>query len=709
MSLEPATKDACVFIVDLSPSMLSRYASETGDTKGLMNVEEVLGEGQSRMSSAIHAVQVLISSQMLRSKVHECTVLLIGTSVTRNRLAASSGEGGGYNNVVELMEFGRPNEEVLRDLEKVKRRQGYFEKDFEAAFVAPEVEKEVEREAKKVKQEDVKMKGESGTTDKSDPIAMMMELKKKSKGRQTAVVSSRFIPPSTENIDPAKLAVPCDFLPGFILAADILYNYTKKKRSNRKIYLLTDGESRVKEMKPGELNVVLTGLKDMSTEITIIGLDFDTEGEFGANLGREKPSKLQKAMQAIQEEESEGDEEEESDSSSEASVNVKEENEKLLMSIAKITGGAVTAARNLIEMMKVAGTKKIPRSTKKKMEFTIAPNLVLNAEYSLLVSKANLPTLRTHAFIKDEEGTVFRDADSKPLMADLLKDTVYTDKQSVDIEVAPENRTKAYRYGGDYITTNAYDEESLKIESKIAMRVMGFVSSSSIPRGALIDSGYAITGGISPRAQTAISALAQAMEEDKVVAIARFVKMEDADPAIGVLMPMKIDLKQSNSEDQVPNKLVFIQMPFEEDYAKFTFRSFGSEETTELQKSAADDLIDQMMLGDDELCSTKLPNPAIRSLNRTLIKRVVEGAVEGGAGDEGGAKVDAIDESCFDEYALATPAHVLERCQVAAQKFSALFDLDKAEDEAKVGSRGASGGARRPKRYWSQIQEEDDL
>ena len=48
MSLEPATKGACVFIVDLSPSMLSRYASETGDTKGLMNVEEVLGEGQSR-------------------------------------------------------------------------------------------------------------------------------------------------------------------------------------------------------------------------------------------------------------------------------------------------------------------------------------------------------------------------------------------------------------------------------------------------------------------------------------------------------------------------------------------------------------------------------------------------------------------------------------------------------------------------------------
>ncbi|GMH59235.1 hypothetical protein TL16_g02785, partial [Triparma laevis f. inornata] len=417
---------------------------------------------------------------------------------------------------------------------------------------------------------------------------------------------------------------------------------------------------------------------------------------------------LQKAVQAIQEEESEEGEEskeegDSSDSSSEASVNVKKENEKLLMSIAKITGGAVTAARNLIEMMKVAGTKKIPRSMKKKMEFTIAPNLVLNAEYSLLVVKANLPTLRMHAFVKDADGEVCTDADSKPVMADLLKDTVYTDKHNTDIEVPPENRIKAYRYGGDYITTNAYDEESLKMESKIAMRVIGFVASGSIPRGALIDSGYAVTGGISPRAQAAISSLAQAMEEDDVVAIARFVKMEDADPVIGVLMPMKIDLRQNGQEEQVPHKLVFIQMPFEEDYAKYTFRSFRPEETTELQKATAEDLIDSMMLSPDELDSSTTPNPAIRSLNRTLIQRVIEGvAVET---EDGPTANDAIDEDCFEEFALATPAHVLEKCQMATQKFSALFDLDKAEEEAI----GKGKSTRKKRRYWSQVQEDDDL
>jgi hypothetical protein len=32
-----------------------------------------------------------------------------------------------------------------------------------------------------------------------------------------------------------------------------------------------------------------------------------------------------------------------------------------------------------------------------------------------------------------------------------------------------------------------------------------------------------------------------------------------------------------------------------------------------------------MMLADDELISTEIPNPAISSLNRTLIRRIIKG------------------------------------------------------------------------------------
>ena len=71
-----------------------------------------------------------------------------------------------------------------------------------------------------------------------------------------------------------------------------------------------------------------------------------------------------------------------------------------------------------------------------------------------------------------------------------------------------------------------YLTPSLPLTSPRCLLVaVAFSSQSSIPRGALIDSGYAVTGGVSPRAQLAISALAQALEQDGMVAVARFVKV----------------------------------------------------------------------------------------------------------------------------------------------------------------------------------------
>ena len=47
---------------------------------------------------------------------------------------------------------------------------------------------------------------------------------------------------------------------------------------------------------------------------------------------------------------------------------------------------------------------------------------------SLLVSKANLSTLRTQAFTRDGEGLTMHDGFGAPVMTELLKESVYTDK-----------------------------------------------------------------------------------------------------------------------------------------------------------------------------------------------------------------------------------------------------------------------------------------
>lgn len=227
---------------------------------------------------------------------------------------------------------------------------------------------------------------------------------------------------------------------------------------------------------------------------------------------------------------------------------------------------------------------------------------------------------------------------------------------------------------------------------------------SSIPRGALIDSGYAVTGGVSPRAQIAISALAQALEQDGMVAVARFVKMEDADPVVGILFPMKIDL----AEGEVPKKLVFVQMPFEEDYAKYAFNSFRDDETSVEQKMAAEHVIDSMMLGEGEFVSSKIPNPAIRSLNRTLIQKVVRGAREvegqreggnGEGGDDGeGEGEEVVDCVGLGEIVLKPSEEFLEKAESSLKKFASMFDLEEIIEV----------GGKKKKRYWSEINEDDE-
>jgi len=48
-----------------------------------------------------------------------------------------------------------------------------------------------------------------------------------------------------------------------------------------------------------------------------------------------------------------------------------------------------------------------------------------------------------------------------------------------------------------------------------------------------------VTGGTSNRCQVAISAIAQGLHEEGKVAITKFVKSTDADPIIGVLLPIE--------------------------------------------------------------------------------------------------------------------------------------------------------------------------
>ncbi len=594
----------------------------------------------------------MIASQMLRSKTHEVGIVLFGTAVTENRLhdsasATSSGHGPtGYENMVEFMNVRRPSALDLRRLERLKDRGGYWGADF------PEDEFN-ESEIIQGKDDD-----EMGDAEYAKIEAMASAMYPSA--RESGAIAMK--PKSIINVSPPdQLSVACDCLRGLILSADLLYRATNKKRYNRRIIMLTDGASPIEEVRAGELSIAVNGLLNMNTSVDVIGMEF------------KDPSVLsQVPIQEEEDDDSEGynsdDSSSESSSCGPSAAEIKVENERTLHSIVAKTSGHTMPCNSLLTMLRVAGSKRIPRSTKTAMSLTLGPNLSVEATFSLGVSKANLSTLRTHAVVVDED---VHEGGVAEVMKEVTRDTSYRDSVNPEIEVDPSYRSCAYRYGGTYIPTNAYDELSLKMEGPVQMKILGYVNVDSVPIAAMIDSGYVIEGSQnSSKARIAISALAQALHNDEKVAVSRFVKKVDADPVMGVMMPYK----GKAGEEEDPHRLVFVQMPFNEDFAKHTFRSIMVGETTPEMNDAAENLVDAMMLKDDDLVSVLTPNPGIRNLNRTLIRRCVEGKK---------SKDLFVDCRSEGDVRIEIPQYLLQNAQEAIANFKRACPVKEEEPKSK--------------------------
>jgi len=130
------------------------------------------------------------------------------------------------------------------------------------------------------------------------------------------------------------------------------------------------------------------------------------------------------------------------------SLIIKRENEKLLVSIARETGGCILAANgvNLTELLQSklpvkAGTKK---SAARKVEFRLAPGMTMEVKNGKLTDKFNIPTTKKEAYqIHPETGEKLRDGTGELMTLPTRTDTRHYD--SDDNEVPIDKRTDAYR------------------------------------------------------------------------------------------------------------------------------------------------------------------------------------------------------------------------------------------------------------------------
>lgn len=205
-----------------------------------------------------------------------------------------------------------------------------------------------------------------------------------------------------------------DFCDGIVLAADALYKRTATKKYQRKIVLMTDAEHKVK-VDPQQLLVVLDSLRAMECRLEVIGIDFESHGEYEQAASSVQTAKADNVFQTPEgdkkvsgssnQEDDDGsdisDDEMEEDDEEDKKI-IKHQNEKLLLSLTEKTGGFVMAAKELGPILQKMLGQRMPRSTRRKVQFQIAPGLILDARFSLLLSKASLPTLKKRVVELDE-------------------------------------------------------------------------------------------------------------------------------------------------------------------------------------------------------------------------------------------------------------------------------------------------------------------
>jgi len=446
-----------------------------------------------------------------------------------------------------------------------------------------------------------------------------------------------------------------DLIEGLIVALDMIRARTQNKKYNRKIYLITDGENPVEGSE--DLPAVVDMMKGLDVQLVVMGIGFTCKP---FNVGLKGPAV--KAEPSFSQEEDTA-----------RAGEIKYENEKTLLSIARATGGSVIPSKNLPDMMASMNCKQTnPR--KLKMPLEITPALTIQAQYFGKTSQAKPPSMVKES-LKSFDST-------DPESGKVKQDKTYRDPDQPDDEISYEDRIKGYRYGKDYIPVTADIEEDMKLKSESAsMKVLGFTNPATIQRCFYMGTTLIVIGeaGVE-KAAIAISALAQAMKRQQQAAIVRFVRQKNADPQIGVLFP---DLNCSY------DRFVYEQLPFYEDLRSFTFPSFGNLKQglapTKFQEAAAGRLIENMMLsrnGVDLMKLEEIFNPALQRVYSCMIARAIN------------PKCELVPADPHAEACLLPNKELVAWAKDALLGFASSFTFKKVE-KAKTSKR---------KTFWSDLE-----
>ena len=371
----------------------------------------------------------------------------------------------------------------------------------------------------------------------------------------------------------------------------------KKLKWGKKIFLITDGESKCKISKE-KIEELAERINNYDIKINIICVGFFEELD-----------------QDEEEEENDKDKIEEEDNNKKQKINEESENQKETKDLLKVLQSntdnvklfTATTANDIYHQFK---KRKINPVTKFRGPFIISPNLSLDVMVYSKTSSQNIPSLKKYS-----KAVEYSDA---PGTCEIQNERIYyinddPEKKAVDKELI----TKAYYYGSSLVPVSATDEIRLKSEEAKCLKVIGFTDSFRVPRHYFMSGVDIVTPN--PTSDSDIKgtlALVTEMIKMNKVIIARYVYRNNSQPKLVVLTP--------HMSKKGPIFYLNI-LPTVEEIRDFQFDSLP--EASQKQEEFMGHFIDSLDLekdGEEEIKPSETYNPMLQYFYKCLEHKALE-------------------------------------------------------------------------------------
>ncbi|KAF9116447.1 ATP-dependent DNA helicase II subunit 2 [Mortierella sp. AM989] len=342
-----------------------------------------------------------------------------------------------------------------------------------------------------------------------------------------------------------------DCMDGLIVALDMMTKFCKKLKYEKKIYILTDACA---EINTEGLDQITSTLNDDSVQLNVIGTDFDTEGE----------EPLPKSSMQAQ-------------------------NEAFFKNLCEASTGNIFSIDEALDITSQFYSKKVKPTAVYRGTLDLGdpeghPDTSLSIPVQMFPSTmvAKLPTAKKYSILSESAA-----ADDLPdgHTGNVNQSRTYKLKVTADMadgnmdedtEVPADALEKAYMYGKTIVPIRAVDLDAYKLRTAKGLTILGFFASSTFRREWLMANIYSIFPAPGDaKAEVEMAGLLFALFEKSSYALCRYVRVEDAEPKLGVLWP------EITTEHKC---FYFGQVAFSEDIRRYLFASLDDIHTASGKK-----------------------------------------------------------------------------------------------------------------------------